>query len=303
LNPVNVLNLFYVASGSVNATSWVILTVNATINSITPSRTPTIIADLNHINGGDLLTGGQIPDGIPVTFSSTLGFVNPVSAVTIGGQATTVFKTSCFFGIASVNAITDNESVSTNITVNININTGNGTSTVNPSANLYIKTTTSNQNPTTGEIFTLTYKLGNNGPDEAKNVTITFQLPEGLNFVNIHVDSGKCIYNETTRTVTWTIDSVPVGDPYLYLTVQAAGDETYNIAPNINSDTYNTNTGDNGNITINVQPNNNNGNSNNENTVKAASKTTIGLQDTGLPLNYLILAVLMVLSGLVPNRK
>jgi hypothetical protein len=42
------------------------------------------------------------------------------------------------------------------------------------------------------------------------------------------------------------------------------------------------------------------------NTVNAAGKTTetIGLQKTGMPLNYLLLAVLMVLSGLVaPKRK
>ena len=40
-------------------------------------------------------------------------------------------------------------------------------------------------------------------------------------------------------------------------------------------------------------------------TVKAASKTTktIGLQKTGLPLNYLILAILMVIGGLVPRRR
>lgn len=40
-------------------------------------------------------------------------------------------------------------------------------------------------------------------------------------------------------------------------------------------------------------------------TVKAAGKTTktIGLQKTGLPFNYLILAILMVIGGLVPRRK
>lgn len=37
--------------------------------------------------------------------------------------------------------------------------------------------------------------------------------------------------------------------------------------------------------------------------VNAEDNTTIGLEDTGLPLNYLILAVLMVISGLVPKRK
>jgi hypothetical protein len=41
------------------------------------------------------------------------------------------------------------------------------------------------------------------------------------------------------------------------------------------------------------------------NAVKAAGKTTktIGLQKTGLPFNYLILAILMVIGGLVPRRR
>ena len=40
-------------------------------------------------------------------------------------------------------------------------------------------------------------------------------------------------------------------------------------------------------------------------TVKAASKNTktIGLHETGLPFNYLILAILMVIGSLVPKRK
>ena len=44
---------------------------------------------------------------------------------------------------------------------------------------------------------------------------------------------------------------------------------------------------------------------NSDATVKAASKTTksIGLQKTGLPFNYLILAILMVIGSLVPRRK
>ncbi len=190
-------------------------------------------------------------------------------------------------------------------TTNYAASTTVGTLTVKPTANLYINTKSSNLNPTVGEIFLLTYKLSNYGPDEAKNVTITFQLPEGLEFVNIHVDNGKCTYNKTTRTVTWTLNSVPVGDPYLYLTVKAVGDGTYKITPNTTSTTYNLNSGNSGIITINVQSNNNNHNNGNQNTVNAASKITktVGLQDTGLPLNYLLLAVLMVLGGLIPKRR
>ncbi len=181
--------------------------------------------------------------------------------------------------------------------------TVNGTLTVNPSADLYLMITTSSKNPKVCEQFLLTYKLGNKGPDAAQNVEITFKLPEGLDFVNLNVDTGKCTYNETTRTVTWTLESVPVGDPYLYFTVKATSVGTYKITPSITSTTYNWNSGDNGSITFNVQSNSNNNSSNaSSNTVNAAS--TISMQKTGLPLNYLILAILMVLSGLIiPKNK
>jgi len=50
--------------------------------------------------------------------------------------------------------------------------------------------TVNNTNPTVGQSFIITYKLGNYGPDPAENVTINFQIPEGLEFVDITVDSG-----------------------------------------------------------------------------------------------------------------
>ena len=77
-----------------------------------------------------------------------------------------------------------------------------------------------NKNPTVCEIFIITYKLGNNGPDIANNVIIKYQINEGLQFVNINVDSGTQTYDPLTRTITWTINQVTVGDPYLYLTVK-----------------------------------------------------------------------------------
>lgn len=56
-------------------------------------------------------------------------------------------------------------------------------------------------------------------------------------------------------------------------------------------------------ITVNkLSKSNNSSNHNNKNTVKAAD--TIAMQKTGLPLNYLIITVLMVLSGLIiPKRR
>ena len=311
-DPKTIKNLIYDPGNLVNATYWVILTINANPTTINNTQIATITADLNHYTNssgyvGELSThipDGQITLSIPwgsftnsgITHTTTLNTVNDaVSAVFYANEGAVNTSYDPVKVTASADDYTTNNTESTYITVN-------------KITKLYLKTTSSSNNPKVGEKFLLTYKLGNYGPDAAENVIITFQLPKGLNFINIKVDTGKCTYNPTTRTVTWTLDSVPVGDPYLYLTVKAATAGNYKITPNVTSDTYNLNSGDYGIITFNIQPNNsntNNSTSNSKTTVNAASKITktVGLQDTGLPLNYLLLAVLVVLGGLIPKRK
>ena len=165
---------------------------------------------------------------------------------------------------------------------------GTGKAEVTPVADLYLKSKVSSEGLKAGDKFVIIYKLGNKGFDAAKDVTITFKLPEGLEFQDIAIDSGNWSYNSTTRTVTWTLTEVPVGDPYLFLSVRAADGGTYTITPKMTSSTYNLNTGSNGAITMQVQSDNS----------STTNSTVISTQKTGFPLNYIILAVLIVLGGL-----
>ena len=279
------------------AVSTVTITVNS-VNDIPVAQNDTTTTKEGKSININVLGNDSDADGDSLTVTNVTQPNHGTAAINTDGTITYTPNNNWYGTDSFTYTVSDGNGGTTTATVTITVNQA--------VSNLYIKTTTSSPNPTVGETFTLTYKLGNKGPDAAENVIITFQIPEGLDFINIHVDNGKYTYNETTRTVTWTLDSVPVGDPYLYLTVKAEGDGTYKIIPSTTSATYNLHSGDSGIITINVQTNsnnNNNGNSNNENTVNAATKTTIGLQKTGLPLNYLILAILMVLSGLIPKRK
>ena len=311
-DPKTIKNLIYDPGNLVNATYWVILSVNTPPNSIDHAQNTTITADLNHYTNstgyvGELSThipDGQITLSIPWGSFTNSGITHTTTSNTINNAVSAVF----YANEGTLPESYDPVKVTASADDYTTNNTESAYITINKITKLYLKTKSSSNNPKVGEKFLLTYKLGNYGPDAADNVTVTFQLPEGLDFVNIHVDNGKCTYEPTTRTVTWTLDSVPVGDPYLYLTVKAATTGNYQITPKITSGTYNLNSGDYGIITFNVQPNNNNTNNGTPNskiTVNAASKITktVGLQDTGLPLNYLLLAVLMVLSGLVPRRK
>ena len=284
-------------SGNVDVSPWLVLSISANpatiLNTKTSNITINLYKDSNSVDHSR--ESAKYPSEIPLIFTTTWGSITQTVLTYGAGTATFTANGGPIpqrnpVIVSAADAINQTATVSTNITIK-------------PVANLYIQTTSSIKNPKINDIFKITYKLGNKGPDIAKNVKIIFQLPDGLEFVNIQVDTGNCTYNPSTRTVTWTMDSVPVGDPYLYLTVQAAGHGTYKITPSTTSTTYNLNSGDSGIITINVQPNNSSDNGTSGNTVNAASKTTVGLQDTGLPLNCLLLAVLMVLSGLVPKRK
>lgn len=166
---------------------------------------------------------------------------------------------------------------------------------------LYLNITISNTSPIVGESFIITYKLGNCGPDHAENVEINFQLPEGLEFVGITVDSGTWNYDPTIRTVTWTLDNVPVGDPYLYLTVKALKSGQYIITPDITSETYNGSLEDIPTITIRIKSSSN---CDDDQENEAAAETeTITMQKTGTPINYLLIAILMIISGLLVLKR
>jgi hypothetical protein len=144
----------------------------------------------------------------------------------------------------------------------------------------------------------LKYKLGNKGPNTAQNVVIYIPLPEGLNYVGAQVDTGSVSYNANNQTLTWILDSVPMGDPYLNLTVISTAGGSFTIRPVISSGTFNANLDPTGIFSFNVQ-----GNGSKGTVINAASTIkTVPMESTGTPVNYLVLAVLMVVSGLIAPK-
>ena len=328
---------------------WLILTIKADPTSIPVGGNSTVTADLLR-NSNNESVSGHVPEGIPVTFSTSNGTINPESGTLVKGSVKSIF-TASNPGTATITSTVDNQAVSTQIQINktstqlkvnnvtgvnnttvnlsatltdsdsnplkdktvtfhingskysattdgsgvatvaykISENTGNynmtvtfagddeymnsegsGILRVDPSAGLYLKPTVNNNNPKVGESFVITYKLGNHGPDAAENVKITFKVPEGLEFTGVDVDNGSCNHDPVNRVVTWTLDSVPVGDPYLYLTVKALKGGKYTVVSKITSTTYNWNGGDDTSSNINVQSSSSSGSGS---AVKAAGKT------------------------------
>ncbi len=99
-----------VSSTSLDA--WLVLDVTAGAPAVSPGNTTTITADLRHDQGGSLAAPG-VPDGTPVTFSTTQGSVFPTNTTTVNGVATTTFTGGA--SDATITATVDNESDSVTV--------------------------------------------------------------------------------------------------------------------------------------------------------------------------------------------
>ncbi|MBP2045279.1 Ig-like domain repeat protein [Methanobacterium aggregans] len=284
----------YSGSGNYLASS------NGTNLTVTPNPTTIVVGGVSGYAGqnvtftanlvdsnGNPVTDGQVTFRVNNTNNGTVAVSNGTASITWAIPTT---WTAGNYSVVADYSGSNNYLASTNSTL----------LTLQPSSYLYLNTTTSKKNPTTGETFILTYKLSNSGPDNATNVTVSFQIPAGLEFVNATVDNGTVTYNPTNRTVTWTLTNVEVGDPYLYLTVRALGTGSYTITPTITSETFNGNTDPLMPFSISVKAENNS----NSSTVNAASTTkTVPMQTTGMPVAGLVLAILAVLGGTLAPRK
>ena len=164
---------------------------------------------------------------------------------------------------------------------------------VTPFSHVYLTANSDNKNPKVGETFTITYKMGNNGPDTAQNVSVSFKIPNGLEFVSAAVDIGSWKFNQSTGTVTWTIDNVVVGDPRLYLTLKALNSGSFAITPDISANTT-INVTNNGNINIDISNNSNNGTN--------GTNNSTNLPNTGIPIYPLIIGIIMVVGGIAVKK-
>ena len=294
-NPNTIPNLIATNNVSVDADPWVILTINATPTSIKNGQTSTVTANLNHINGGGLLVGGQIPDG-QITLSTPWGsFTKPSISHSITENTTNSVMTSTFYAIeGSVNpAYNPVEITATadNYTTN---NTESAYITIQKITDLYMKITSNNNNPKTNETIILTYELGNNGPDIAQNIIITIPLPKNFEVLNITGDGTWTISN---NTVTWTMNTVPVGDPNIYIAGKFNQAGTYALVSSISTTK----------LQLNVQdptPTPTSNTKNNTTFTFNSETKTIPMQHTGLPVAGLILGILSVIGGsILPKRK
>jgi uncharacterized repeat protein (TIGR01451 family) len=268
-------------------TPWIIMGVKANPTSINVYQTSTVTANLlMNSNGENTLQkyGKTVPDGISILFIAKLGMLKPRKAPTTSGAATTTFTASSTPGLAPVFAVLDKQKLTTTIKIG-QVSLLNVKRTVNKSP-IYV-----------GDIFSITFKFENKGFDTAKNVVIKIPIPTAFEFINAQFDHGTWNYDESARTVIWNVGESKVGDHYLIMTLKALEKGHFLISHSITSSTYNPNS---------KKPivpldiyvlGSSSGNS------ATVSGKTVEMQETGAPIPFMVLAILMVIGGLTGFKR
>jgi len=288
LNNPNFTNLISGPS-TVDYNPWLFMTLTANPTTINNRETSQITVNFNNYSSdGTTYTplpeplAGHIPDLTPVNFQTDLGSVGSktIDKFTADGIATATLKADELAGTAHLTATTDLETLNTDVVIN-------------PKSSVYLTITPGKTNPVVGDTVVYTLKVGNRGPDAAENVVMTYKIPEGLEFVGARDDIGnKWTYDPATRTLTWNLGTVPVGDPYLWLSLRIVRAGNYLLNPVLTTTTYDpTLNSDTQSLTIHAA------------TSTQVNAQTIGMQKTGLPLLPLILASLMLVGGLMAPRR
>lgn len=278
-------------TSTVDYTPWLFMTLTANPTTINNGETSQITVSFNNYSTDgtsstplpEPLTG-HIPDFTPVNFQTDLGTIGSksIDKFTNEGIATATLTANELAGTAHLSAITDSETLNQDVVIN-------------PKSSVYLTITPSKTNPVVGDTVVYTLKVGNRGPDAAMNVVMTYTIPDGLEFKGASDDIGnQWTYNPATRTLTWNLGTVPMGDPNLWLSLRIVRAGNYLLNPVLSTTTYDpTLNSDTQSITINAAI---------AEQVNAATQT-VGMQKTGLPLLPLIIAGLMLVGGLIAPRR
>ncbi len=161
-----------------------------------------------------------------------------------------------------------------------------------PSADLDITKTVDKPRPMLMDTVIFTLIVNNKGPDTAVNVNVADKLPAGLRYVTSTANIGT--YDPDSGL--WTITSLPRGESAV-LTITAVAEQSGLIInqANVRALTWDPNLDDNSaqarvDVREPVEP------------VPVNAKT-VTMQKTGAPLGALLVAFLMLLSGMAVSRR
>ncbi len=260
-------------------------------------------------NGPSNITQFTLTDALPDGFNNPIytessGTYNPITGEWTGinlspGQFVTLIITGTVnSGISETLTNTVTVTPPTGTTdPNLENNEASTTTTVIREANLAITKTVDKSRPVVKDIIHYTLIINNNGPDTAVNTQVADKLPAGLRFVSYTANYGT--YDPATGI--WTIGNLSNGARAV-LTITSVVENSGIIIneAKVTSITTDPNLDDNtARVTINAQQPDEPA----KPEVNAGSET-VKMQETGIPVGMLVLAILAVLGGFItPKRK
>lgn len=265
------------------------IVITKTVNNSTPNYGSTIIFTVTaHNNGPNDASGVQVVDNLP----TGLVFVSYLSSQGVYDSTT---------GIWNIGTLLNNTIATLNITALVNAtgnmtnwaNEANATINVPAAADLEITKTVSNPRPYIHEVINFTLIVQNKGPDTATSVYVTDKLPEGVVYISSSANYGS--YDPNTGI--WTIGDLPSGA--VAQLVMNVGVEKVGPLENhahVYSNTYDPildNQSASATVDVQTTPVN----------AETVNAGTVPMQKTGVPLGALLLALLLVLSGVISAKR
>ncbi|EKF85053.1 carboxypeptidase regulatory-like domain-containing protein [Methanobacterium formicicum] len=297
------------------------LEITKTVDKTSPEYLDTITYTITvHNNGPDNANGVTVTDLLPTGLryiqDDSNNAYNPTTGIwTIGTLtkntntvlhilAQVMVSNTTITNIATVNG-TNHDQNSTN-------NETNTTITIGPASDLGIAINVNDAHPKYLDFVEFTLTAYNYGPDNAPNAKVNFTAPAGLRYVS---DDTNGSFNSTTGL--WSIGYMALNTmevmhlvmqamvPNVQMTVEAVITDP---DPNLASGFYDPNP-DNNRATASVspysvsEPGNPTTKTTDSSTPTTSSEKTVGMQTTGIPLGGILMAILMIFTGISVSKR
>ncbi len=198
--------------GTVDYTNWLYMTQTINPINIPNGGIGTVTVSFNNACNGTNVTSidpsnGHITDGTIVSFSSVLGTLYPVTAVTTNGIATTIF-TATGTQIKPITATTDNQTVSTYMNgIGTTITVVNVTTAKDSTSNLTATLTSIDGSNLANR--TITFTINGNSYEittDLNGVAAMSYTPHEIGVLNVTASySGDSTYGDSTKTGYLTV--------------------------------------------------------------------------------------------------
>ncbi len=192
-----------------------------TISNSGPSEADDAVAQLI-LPAGLGYVSATTSQGGPVEFDAVTGRVRlPLGTLAVGSSAS--FTVTALANVSS--RITTTATIASGeIDLAVEDNTAAATVLINPSDLAIVSQSTEPAGPLVGQPFDLVLQVQNRGPFAAEGAVLTQVLPAGLTVLGGTASQGTWAYDESTRTVTATLDRLDTnGTATVRVRVQSAG--------------------------------------------------------------------------------